>query len=282
MKILCELIVLDEETNSIESKEGEELVEILNGLNDRNYKRLLDEKREEILINGKKVKEFKIKVDLKEFESKLTNLERREIELKNFKDKRIEILPLIVTKNVYILPVLATLSTILKELSGILKKEEIKDNKLKITFLIEKELIKYSKYIKNPFENHYGCIIDDIENCLPTLIDIDFYDMRSLLNLMLNRIISNSNLDISKDFILRQVNHEDLSEYFEKLHTRIRDESSTIKNLKNYIKEERERYPERVKGVIFNEEQEYSIIEKLLYILIDFEAVPQFILNNDT
>jgi len=62
------------------------------------------------------------------------------------------------------------------------------------------------------------------------------------------------------------VNYEDLSEYFEKLHIRIGDEDA----IKNYVKEERKKYPPRVRSVIFNEKQKYSIIEKLLYILIDF------------
>lgn len=267
IEILCELTVLDEETNLIESIEGKELVKILNRLNDKDYERLLEGKS--VKINNMKVlKELKIKVDSKEYELKLinlVNLEEKEIEFKNlqdyFEDKEIEILPLIVTKNVYVLPVLAALSTILEGLSRILKKEEIR-NKLKITFLIEKELIKYSGYIGLPFEYCYKHIVD-IKKALPTLINIDVYDLKSLLNLMLNRIISNHG--ISKD-LLKQVNYEDLSEYFKKLHTRIGDEDT----IKNYVKEERKKYPPRVKSVIFNEKQEYSIIEKLLYILIDF------------
>jgi len=271
IEILCELTVLDEETNLTESIEGKELVKILNRLNDKDYERLLE--GNSVRINNMKVlKEFKIKVDSKEYELKLinlVNLEEREIEFKNFqesyfKDKEIEILPLIATKNVYVLPVLAALSTILEGLSQNLK-EEIR-NKLKITFLIEKELIKYSGYIGLPFEYCYKHIVDikKIKKFLPTLIDIDVYDMKSLLNLMLDRIIINCG--ISKDFILKQVNYEDLSEYFEKLHIRIGDEDT----IKNYVKEERKKYPPRVRSVIFNEKQKYSIIEKLLYILIDF------------
>ena len=165
IEILCELTVLDEETNLIESIEGKELVKILNRLNDKDYERLLEGKS--VKINNMKVlKELKIKVDSKEYELKLinlVNLEEKEIEFKNlqdyFEDKEIEILPLIVTKNVYVLPVLAALSTILEGLSRILKKEEIR-NKLKITFLIEKELIKYSGYIGLPFEYCYKHIVD--------------------------------------------------------------------------------------------------------------------------
>jgi len=263
IKILCELTVSNEETNSIE---GEELVKILNGLDDEDYEKLLE--RNSVRINNMKAK-FKIKVDSKRYELKLINLEKKKIEFKNFedkdfKDKEIEILPLIATKNVYVLPVLAALSTILEGLSQNLK-EEIR-NKLKITFLIEKELIKYSGYIGLPFEYCYKHIVDikRIKKFLPTLIDIDVYDMKSLLNLMLDRIIINCG--ISKDFILKQVNYEDLSEYFEKLHIRIGDEDT----IKNYVKEERKKYPPRVRSVIFNEKQKYSIIEKLLYILIDF------------
>jgi len=270
IEILCELTVLDEETNSVKI-EGKELVKILNRLNDKDYERLLE--GNSVRINNMKVlKEFKIKVDSKEYELKLinlVNLEEKEIEFKNFqesyfKDKEIEILPLIATKNVYVLPVLAALSTILEGLSQNLK-EEIR-NKLKITFLIEKELIKYSGYIGLPFEHCYKHIVDikKIKEALLTLIDIDVYDMKSLLNLMLDRIIINCG--ISKDFILKQVNYEDLSEYFEKLHIRIGDEDT----IKNYVKEERKKYPPRVRSVIFNEKQKYNIIEKLLYILIDF------------
>lgn len=114
IEILCELTVLDEETNLIESIEGKELVKILNRLNDKDYERLLE--GNSVRINNMKVlKEFKIKVDSKEYELKLinlVNLEEKEIEFKNFqesyfKDKEIEILPLIATKNVYVLPVLA-------------------------------------------------------------------------------------------------------------------------------------------------------------------------------
>ncbi|MCD6257155.1 hypothetical protein J7J45_03715, partial [Candidatus Aerophobetes bacterium] len=124
----------------------------------------IEEKLEQVL--GKEPK-----VSIKKFEAKYVLLrdylnnpnvsgEGKDIEKeldKDIGDKEVEILPLLVTKNVYILPVLATLSMILKALKSKIKQTP---DKVKVNFLIGKEVVRYSEFIRKPFEESYKHIID--------------------------------------------------------------------------------------------------------------------------
>ena len=212
-----------------------------------------------------------LKVSIKKFEAKYVLLrdylnnpnvsgEGKDIEKeleKDIGDKEVEILPLLVTKNVYVLPVLATLSMILKALKSKIKQTP---DKVKVNFLIGKEVVRHSKYIGEPFKDSYKYIIDITDETLQTIINIDFSDTKSLLNLILTGMeLEEVNI---KDFVLNHVDYKDLDEYLKERNVEIDDE------IKRWVGEEREEQIDRVKSVIFN--KEYNIAEKLLGILMNF------------
>ena len=211
------------------------------------------------------------KVSIKKFEAKYVLLrdylnnpnvsgEGKDIEEeleKDIGDKEVEILPLLVTKNVYVLPVLATLSMILKALKSKIKQTP---DKVKVNFLIGKEVVRHSKYIGEPFKDSYKYIIDITDETLQTIINIDFSDTKSLLNLILTGMeLEGVNI---KDFVLNHVDYKDLDEYLKERNIKIDNE------IKYWVNERGKEQITRVKDVIFN--KKYNIAEKLLGILINF------------
>ena len=224
----------------------------------------IEEKLEQVL--GKEPK-----VSIKKFEAKYVLLrdylnnpnvsgEGKDIEKeldKDIGDKEVEILPLLVTKNVYILPVLATLSMILKALKSKIKQTP---DKVKVNFLIGKEVVRYSEFIRKPFEESYKHIIDVTDEIIQTIINIDFSDTKSLLNLILTGMeLEEVNI---KDFVLNHVDYKDLDEYLKERNIKIDNK------IKNWVNKRGKKQILRVKDVIFNEK--YNIAEKLLGILINF------------
>lgn len=212
-----------------------------------------------------------LKVSIKKFEAKYVLLrdylnnpnvsgEGKDIEKeleKDIGDKEVEILPLLVTKNVYVLPVLATLSMILKALKSKIKQTP---DKVKVNFLIGKEVVRHSKYIGEPFKDSYKYIIDITDETLQTIINIDFSDTKSLLNLILTGMeLEEVNI---KDFVLNHVDYKDLDEYLKERNIKIDNK------IKDWVNKRGEKQIHRVKDVIFNEK--YNIAEKLLGILINF------------
>ena len=173
--------------------------------------------------------------------------------------KEVEILPLIITKNVFFLPVLATLSMILKSIKNKLKNTS---DKVELKFLIPKEVTKYSKYIGEPFKESYGYFFRDIKRNLDTIIDIDFSDTKSLLNLILMGLeLEGVNI---KDYVFKQKAY-DIEEYIKE--KGIKED----KEIEEWAKEKGDRIPANVhqllKDVIFN--KDYIIAEKLLRIVVN-------------
>ena len=232
-------------------------------------------REEEIREKLGKVFQKKEEINIKKFDARYVLLsdylnnpnvsgEGKDIEKeldKDIGDKEVEILPLLVTKNVYVLPVLATLSMILKALKSKIKQTP---DKVKVNFLIGKEIVRYSEFIRKPFEESYKRIIDVTDETLQTIINTDFSDTKSLLNLILTGMeLGGVNI---KDFVLKHVDYKDLDEYLKERNIEIDNEIK--RGVDEEKREEQTNRVKRVKDVIFNEK--YNIAEKLLGILINF------------
>jgi len=175
--------------------------------------------------------------------------------------KSVKILPLIITSNIFILVVLAVIS---KMLSSLIEKGIEYIDKIEIDFLVGKEIIKYSEFIKDPFDENYRRIIPDFyENNLPTVIEINVSELKSLLNILILSL-EIKGVDLRK--IINRVNHTDIKnycrenvEYDERIERTIGDWTS-----KRRVLSENDKVGKRVQEVALNEK--YNITAYLLKI----------------
>jgi hypothetical protein len=177
--------------------------------------------------------------------------------------KSVKILPLIITSNIYILVVLAAIS---KMLSTLIEKVQTDIDEIGIDFLVGKGLIEYSGFIRKPFDENYKPIIPDFyEGNLTTVLEINFLELKSLLNILI------ASLDIKGvDFrkIIKKVHHTDLEDYCRETikpaegieQTIVEWTSQRRRGLSDADEDER-----RIKEVTLN--KQYNITAKLLKIL---------------
>lgn len=189
--------------------------------------------------------------------------------------KQVKILPLIATSNVYLLATLATLS---KTLSVLIEDSKTKIDNIEIDFLIGKGLIKHSKeFIRKPINKNYEPIITDFyENSLTTVMEINFSELKSSLNILIASLKVKGE-DIRK--IIKNVNHTDIEDYHLGI-AKINEEDKV--DIDKWTSKERGNSSKRVKEISFNEN--YDITTMLLKIVMslpqrtDNESSDKFIL----
>jgi hypothetical protein len=197
-------------------------------------------------------------------------------------DDKLKILPLIITSNIYLLAILATLS---KTLSTLIKECETDIDNIGINFLVGKGLIEYSDSIKNSFIENYERIIpdfDDNNNNLTTAIEINFSELKSLLNILIVSL-EIEGVDLRK--IIKGVTHTDLKDYRRETVKPI----ERIEQTEEWTSKKRDGISDaeggkRIKEVSLNEQ--YNITAELLKILMsllqprkstDNESIDKFI-----
>jgi hypothetical protein len=180
--------------------------------------------------------------------------------------KSVKILPLIITSNIYLLAILATLS---KTLSSLIKNDKTYIDKIEIDFLVGKGLIKHSKFIKDTFDENYRPIIPDFyDDDFPTVTEINFSELKSLLNILIVSL-EIEGVDLRK--IIKRVNHTDIKDY---CHENVKFDGGIEQIIKDWTtSERRDGLPDaeggkRIKDVSLNEE--YNITAELLKIVMSF------------
>jgi hypothetical protein len=193
--------------------------------------------------------------------------------------KSVKILPLIITSNIYILVVLAVIS---KMLSTLIEESETDIDNIGIDFLVGKGLIEHSNFIKNPFYENYKRIIPDFyDNNLTTMIEINFSELKSLLNILIVSL-EIEGVDLRK--IIKRVNHTDLEDYCRET---VKPAERIEQTIVEWASKRRDGVPDadggkRIKEVSLNER--YNITAKLLKILMSLlqptgnESIDKFIL----
>jgi hypothetical protein len=239
--------------------------------------KILIDEAERIKENECRWKDEKPIVNVKDFEIKFMQLigfegdiavdtdKKRFVEWVKRDDKSVKILPLIITSNIYLLAILATLSTML----SVLIKEGEKDiDDIGIDFLVGKGLTKYSDFIKKSFTENYNSIIPDFcGDNLTTVIEINFSELKSLLNIL---IVSLEIEGVNLRKIIKRVSHTDLEDYCRENVKRDRGIEQTIKE---WISRRRGGLPDdeigkRTQEVSLN--KGYNITEELLKIVRSF------------
>lgn len=176
--------------------------------------------------------------------------------------KSVKILPLIITSNIFILVVLAVIS---RMLSSLIEKGKPDIDKIEIDFLVGKGLINYSKLIKDPFDENYSRIIPDCYMAnLPTVIEINVSELKSLLNIL---ILSLEIKEVDLRKIINRVNHTDIKNYCrenvthdEKIERTIMEWTSKRRDMLQ------DKVGRRVREVTLN--KKYNITEYLLKIVM--------------